>query len=80
MLKDSNAIKRNRLRNILKDRFIQTSIHYPPVHLFSIYGYKKGSLPVTENVGDNEITLPMYGNLSDKNVHYITESIKKGLL
>jgi len=80
VLKDSNAIKRDRLRNILKDRFIQTSIHYPPVHLFSIYGYKNGSLPVTENVGDNEITLPMYGNLSDENVHYITESIKKGLL
>ena len=38
----------------LRDWGIQTSIHYPPVHLFSLYrkqfGYKTGMLPMTEAV------------------------------
>ena len=43
---------------------IQTSIHYPPVHLFSLYrekfGYEKGMLPKTEEASRREITLPLH--------------------
>ena len=51
----------------LKDFGIQSSIHYPPVHLFSLYrnqfGYKKGDLPRTEEVSQREITLPLHPRL-----------------
>jgi len=41
---------------------IQTSIHYPPVHQFEYYRtrYPGLSIPVTEQVGVREVTLPLY--------------------
>jgi dTDP-4-amino-4,6-dideoxygalactose transaminase len=48
----------------LRGKGIQTSIYYPPVHLFSIYrkmfGFEEGILPKTEFVGKHEVTLPLH--------------------
>ncbi len=59
---------------------IQTSIHYPPIHLFSYYrekfGYQPGMLPFTETVADREVTLPLYPHLSFEDIDYIVESIQ----
>jgi dTDP-4-amino-4,6-dideoxygalactose transaminase len=52
ILKDSTAEKRNRLRDFLHSKGIQTSNHYPPVHKFSIYQKYDACLPLTEYVSD----------------------------
>ena len=75
VLKNSNAEKRDRVRQKLADAGIQTSVHYPAVHRFSIYEKYKVDLPVTEYVTDNEITLPMYYNLSKNEITYISKQI-----
>ena len=64
----------------MKARRIQTSIHYPPIHLFSYYrekfGDQTGMLPLTESVAAREVTLPLYPHLSFENIDYIVESIQ----
>ena len=75
-LKDGNAEKRDQIRASLAEVGIQTSIHYPAVHRFSIYKEYYSELPVTDYLVDNLITLPMYSNLTEEQVHYICSTIK----
>lgn len=79
VLKNSNNKKRDEVRQLLADAGIQTSIHYPAVHRFSIYEKFKTNLPKTDYVADNEITLPMFNHLSKNDINYIAESLQKVL-
>ena len=55
-------------------------IHYPvPVHLqksMSHLGYSSGSLPKTEQVVNEIISLPMYAELTDQQIGNIVGAIK----
>lgn len=75
VLKNSNRQYRDQVRARLHGMGIQTSIHYPAVHRFSIYKEFNSELPVTEYVTDNEITLPMYGKLNIDDISYIATSL-----
>lgn len=77
--KNTSSSKRNEVREYLHSAGIQTSVHYPPVHKFSIYCDLKASLPVTEYVADNEITLPMYASLSVEEIEFIVSTLKQAL-
>jgi dTDP-4-amino-4,6-dideoxygalactose transaminase len=71
ILMDSTSERREMIRNKLHVAGIQTSVHYPAIHKFSIYKKYNTELPITEYVSDNEITLPMYGNLTEQKLQYI---------
>ena len=73
VLKNLGARKRNEIRNKLAENGIQTSIHYPAVHRFSIYKDYYRELPITDYLMNNLITLPMYGNLGFKEINNIIE-------
>ncbi len=77
ILSNSSVEKRNYIRKKLAEKGIQTSVHYPSVHLFSIYKNPNVSLPITEYASDNLLTLPMYSNLSIENVNYICSELLK---
>ena len=77
VLKNSTAEKRDKIRDQLHARGIQTSVHYPAIHRFSIYKEFNALLPITEYVSDNEITLPMYSSLSFDEVNYICSTLKE---
>ena len=79
VLEDSNAERRDEVRNRLHGRGIQTSVHYPAVHRFSMYRHYGGDLGNTEYVADNEITLPIYAGLSFEDVDYIATSLAEAL-
>jgi dTDP-4-amino-4,6-dideoxygalactose transaminase len=79
VLKNSNYEKRAAVRKYLQKKGIQTSVHYPAVHRFSIYKDYFASLPVTDYVANNEITLPIYSNLGFDKIDYIVESLKAAL-
>jgi dTDP-4-amino-4,6-dideoxygalactose transaminase len=74
-------ILRDRLMEGLKDFRIQTSVHYPPVHLFSLYrrkfGFKKGMLPKTEEVSRREVTLPLHPRMDGGDVKWIVKKVKE---
>ncbi|MCC6759303.1 MAG: DegT/DnrJ/EryC1/StrS family aminotransferase [Candidatus Omnitrophica bacterium] len=77
ILKDSTVQKRDAVRNQLHEAGIQTSVHYPAVHRFSIYKEYNAQLKNTEYVTDNEITLPMYSKLTHEKIYYIANVINK---
>jgi dTDP-4-amino-4,6-dideoxygalactose transaminase len=76
----SPSVRRNKVMEGLRSHGIQTSIHYPPVHLFSLYrkefGYGKGMLPITEEVGRREITLPLHPLMEREDVKRIVGKLK----
>ncbi len=73
-------IDRNRVMEKLKHFGIQTSVHYPPVHLFSFYrrrfGFKRGMLPKTEEVSRREVTLPLHPRMDEGDVKWIAKRVK----
>lgn len=62
------------IRKHLAEQGIQTSLHYPPVHLFSHYRqlYPSVHLPNTEDVTEREITLPLHPQMTQEDVQEIS--------
>ena len=76
LLKNIVSEKRNMVREKLAEAGIQTSIHYPAIHRFSIYKEFQTILPVTEYVVDRLITLPLYSKMTEYDVEIILKTIK----
>ncbi|TSC64435.1 MAG: glutamine--scyllo-inositol transaminase [Microgenomates group bacterium Gr01-1014_93] len=71
---------RDKLASFLKEKGINTGIHYPiPIHLQEAYrnlGYTKGDFPITEMLAKEILSLPMYPELTGKQIKLVTDSIK----
>lgn len=71
---------RNRIIKELKSYGIEASFHFLPLHTSIMgkqLGYKKGSLPVTEEVSSTLIRLPIYPQLKNSEIDYMVEVLKK---
>ena len=68
---------RDKIREAIHQEGIQTSVHYPAIHRFSIYKEYGAVLPQTDFVTDHEITLPMYAALTIEQVDYICDTVDK---
>lgn len=79
VLKNTISVKRNSVREKLAEAGIQTSVHYPAVHNFSIYMEFRIRLTTTEYVSDNQITLPMYSNLKSSQIDFIADALSRVL-
>ncbi len=79
VLKKGDAYKRDEVRRIMADHGIETSVHYPAVHLFSIYEPYRQPLPVTEYVTNNEITLPLFPKMTSDDIEFIVHVLKKAV-
>ncbi len=72
------------LRDKLADHLIKNGIsvglHYPiPLHLqkcFDYLGYKKGNFPVTEQLSDSCLSLPMFPELSEEQIEFVASQVK----
>jgi len=66
---------RDDLLKYLKEKGVEVTINYYPIHLLAYYqnryGYKLGDFPNAENIGSGTITLPLYPKLKDQEVKYI---------
>ena len=67
---------REKFRNKMKQKGIETGIHYLPIHKFSFY---KNSIKLdnTDYVSKRIVTIPTHPNLSDSDVDYIINMINK---
>ena len=72
-------VDRNALKEYLQSVNIPTMVYYPgPLHLqeaYLVYGYKPGSLPVSEALCNHILALPMHTELTEAQQDYITEHI-----
>lgn len=74
------AKDRDGLAEHLKTGGVNTGLHYPlPVHLQSCYrswGYSRGSLPVTERVASEILSLPMFPGLTSDDQRRVAAGIQ----
>lgn len=72
--------RRDELQAWLAERGIESRINYPhPIHLMRGYGflgYLPGSLPVTERLAGEILSLPMYPSLPPAHVETVIEAIR----
>jgi dTDP-4-amino-4,6-dideoxygalactose transaminase len=66
---------RDAVRQALADKGIETGIHYKPNHLLSYYGARRGTLPVTEAVYDELLSLPLHPDVSESDQAQVVEVI-----
>lgn len=75
--------KRDVVRERLYDAGIESSIHYPAIHLEPYYakrfGFKQGDFPHAELYGASVITLPTYSGLTMKEQKRIIDTLKRAL-
>jgi len=76
-VKNRDAIK----KKLDEGKITSTMIYYPvPLHLQQAYkslGIKKGSMPVTESVCSEVLSLPMYPELSEEQIIAVADAVKK---
>ncbi len=77
------TLSRSKFMDFLASDGIQTSIHYPPVHLLHSYREegmtREGLLPLTEEIGKREVTLPLYPDLSGEDIDLVVMAVKRAL-
>lgn len=73
--------RRDELLKEFQKSGIGVAVNYRCVHLMKYfkekYGYKKESFPIAEKIGDSTITLPLYSKMSDNEVKYVINTVKK---
>lgn len=72
---------RDKLQKFLSENGIETGLHYPiPLHLqpcFKSLGYRKGDFPVAEQLAESGLSLPIYPELTNEQIEYISEKIRE---
>jgi dTDP-4-amino-4,6-dideoxygalactose transaminase len=66
----------------MKANGIQTSIHYPSFKNFSVHKIwsKKYKTPIADQISARELTLPLYPNLLESEVDFVSEKILEALI
>jgi perosamine synthetase len=72
---------RDKALQMLKERGIDCRDYFSPIHLQPFYvemfGYKKGSFPITEEVSNLTIALPFYNNLAEKEIEHVSRTLEE---
>ena len=73
------CMTRDDLIKYLDEKGVGTIIHYPvPPHLSACYenlGYKKGDLPITEELADTVLSIPMYNGITKEEQDRVIEAL-----
>ncbi len=76
--------ERDEVTRFLRERAIQCAVHYPiPIHLQKAYqdlGYKPGSLPISEQIARQFISLPMFPELTEAQINMVVLATKESCL
>jgi dTDP-4-amino-4,6-dideoxygalactose transaminase len=73
------TLQRDALQAHLREQGIGTAIHYPiPIHLQPFYaqsGFRRGQFPVTEQLCDEILSLPMFPEMTADQVEYVATQV-----
>jgi perosamine synthetase len=80
-VEESAPVTRDELIIKLKEKGIETSILYVPIHLQPYYtgrfGFKRGSYPIAELLGKTTIALPIYNCMSMDDAIYVMDTLEQ---
>ena len=71
---DHLRIGRERFIAGMRERGVGVGVHYPALHLFSLYrsfGYRPGDFPNAERIGSSTITLPLFPSMTEADVERV---------
>jgi dTDP-4-amino-4,6-dideoxygalactose transaminase len=77
---DRLSISRAGFMEQMKERGIGTGVHYPAIHLFSLYrkmGYKEGMYPHAEHYGATTVTLPLFTLMNEGDVGRVCRAVNE---
>ena len=66
----------------MKERGIGVGVHYPALHLFSLYhslGFRDGDFPNAEDIGRRTVTLPLFPAMQDSDVERVCAALDEAL-
>ncbi len=76
---DRVAVTKENLFRKLSERNIFCQVHYVPIHLQPYYrkrfGFQKGEFPIAEKFYEREVSLPVYPQLEQNAMEYVSEAI-----
>lgn len=75
--------KRDEFMEYMHQQGIQCTIHFRPLHQMTAYKpyYHGEPLPNTEYMGERIVSIPMFPTMTDEQIEYVAEKVKKsGLL
>ena len=76
------SLKRADVMTALTERGVGTGVHYPALHLFTLYrrlGWKDGDFPHAEYAGRNTLTLPLFPTMTDADVERVVDALQSVL-
>lgn len=72
---------RDSFMNYCTEKEIGLNIHYPqPPHLSEAYkylGYDLGDFPITEDIANKVVTLPLYNGIAIEQINYVVDMLNK---
>ena len=71
--------RRDEVKRILAERNVETGLHYKPNHLLSLFGARRGMLPVTEHLYGELLTLPLHADLADCDVDRVVDETDRAI-
>lgn len=81
VIKPESRVPRNEFIHLMAKEGIGTSVHYKPLHRMTYYkeayDLNPERFPNTEKIWNGTVSLPVYPDLSEKELEYICQTIKK---
>ena len=77
---DGVRITRPQFMEAMKAEGIAVGMHYPAMHLFTVYramGYREGQFPNAERIGRQTVTLPLFPAMQLEDVDRVVASVTK---
>jgi dTDP-4-amino-4,6-dideoxygalactose transaminase len=75
-------VERARFIARMRDHGIGVGVHYPAMHLFTLYrklGWRAGQFPHAERIGRSIATLPLFPAMADSDVDRVCDAARKVL-
>jgi hypothetical protein len=71
---------RPRFIEAMREQGIAVGVHYPAMHLFSLYralGYREGTFPNAESIGRRIVTLPLFPGMRESDVDRVCAAVTR---
>ena len=76
----AEGVERDALRRELAERGVQTSVHFPPLHVSPAYADASPvRLPVSEDYGRRSVTLPLFPEMEQRQLDLVVEAVRSAL-
>lgn len=72
-------VNRTQLRSDLEKKGIETGVHYYPNHKLTFFRNENLTLPITEEISNSLLTLPLHTEMSLSDVDYVCSELNKSL-